>query len=464
MAMLCAANFMVILDGTIVFVAMPAMSAELGLDPQGAQWVMTAYALVFGGLLLLCGRAADLLGRRRLFMVGSAVFAVSSLACGLAWTPAVLIAARAVQGLSAAIMAPAALSLVLTTFTRDAERNKALAVWGAVGGLGGTAASLVGGPLTEWLGWEWIFFINVPVGIALIVLSPVLVAESRDGAAARRFDVAGATAITVGLVLLVYAIVHVPEVGWIAPQTLGLLVAAVVLIAGFVVIEARTSHPMVPLRIFRSRSLVAGNLTLLVLGVSAYGTVFTLTAYAQQVLGYSAIQFGLMTAVMAAGAAVSSFVAEAVANRRGPRPVAVVSLAFAAAGMLLLSGVSEGGSYLGDIFWGLLVFAPGLGAGFVAGTMASLGGVEPRDAGLASGLINNSWQIGGALGIAVMTSVAMAGAAGSDTAAARVAGFQTAFTVAAAIAVAGLVAVLAVLRTPQQRSRRPDAVTPAGPQ
>lgn len=306
LAMLCAANFMVILDGTIVFVAMPSMSAELGLDGGGSQWVMIAYGLVFGGLLLLCGRAADLFGRRRLFMIGSMIFAVASLLCGLAWEPWVLIAARAVQGLSAAIMSPAALSLVLATFTATAERNKALAIWGAVGGLGGTAASLIGGPLTDGLGWEWIFFINVPVGLALVLLSPMLVAESRDETGARRFDVAGAVTITAGLVLAVYAIVNVPTVGWFTPQTLGLLAVAAALIAVFVIIESRAAAPMVPLRIFRSRSLVGGNLTLFALGACAYGMVFTLTGYAQQVLSFSAIQFGLMTAVMAGTAAVSS--------------------------------------------------------------------------------------------------------------------------------------------------------------
>ncbi|MDQ3787047.1 MAG: MFS transporter, partial [Actinomycetota bacterium] len=407
LAMLCTANFMAILDGTIVVVAMPAMSSDVGLAGGGLQWVMTAYGLVFGGLLLLCGRVSDRFGRRRLFMIGSALFAVASLACGLAWAPWALIAARALQGLSAAIMSPAALSLVMTTFTENAERNKALAVWGAVGGLGGTAASLVGGVLTDGLGWEWIFFINVPVGVALVLLSPVLVAESRD-AGARRFDVAGAATITAGLVLAVYAIVNVPAVGWVKPQTLGLLIAAAVLIAVFVAIEARSAAPMVPLRIFRSRPLVGGNLLLLFLGMSAYGMVFTLTAYAQQVLGYSAVQFGLMTAVMAGTAAASSFVAEAVTNRGGLRPIAAISCVFVIAALLLMTGVSARGNYMDDIFWGLLVFGPGLGAGFVAGTIASMGGVEPRDAGLAAGLVNNSWQIGGSLGIAVMTSVALA--------------------------------------------------------
>ncbi len=252
-----------------------------------------------------------------------------------------------------------------------------------------------------------VFFVNVPVGVVLVLLSPVLVAESRD-AGAGRFDVAGATTITAGLVLAVYAIVNVPAVGWVKPQTLGLLVAAAVLIAVFVAIEARSAAPMVPLRVFRSRPLVGGNLALLFLGMSAYGMVFTLTAYAQQVLGYSAVQFGLMTAVMAGTAAASSFVAEAVANRGGLRSIAAISFVFVTAALLLMTGVSARGDYMDDIFWGLLVFGPGLGAGFVAGTMASMGGVEPRDAGLAAGLVNNSWQIGGSLGIAIMTSVALA--------------------------------------------------------
>ncbi|WP_409494797.1 MFS transporter [Amycolatopsis sp. cmx-11-12] len=469
LAMLCAANFMVILDGTIVFVAMPSIGRELALTTGTAQWVMTAYGLVFGGLLLLCGRAADLLGRRRLFMVGSLIFVIASLLCGLAWAPWVLIAARALQGLSAAIMSPAALSLVMTTFTKPAERNKALAIWGAVGGLGGTAASLVGGPLTDLFGWEWIFFINVPIGIALVALSPVLVAESRDESSRRTVDVAGAVTITVALGLAVYAIVKGPEAGWASGQTLGLLAGAIALIAVFVVIESRTLTPMIPLRVFRSRSLLAGNLTLLTIGICAYGMVFTLTAYAQGVLNYSAVQFGLMTAVMAGTAAASSFIAEAVANRRGPRPIAIVSLVFVGVGLVLLSMVSADGSYWNDIFWGLLIFGPGLGAGFVAGTIASFGGVEERDAGLAAGLINTSWQIGGSLGIAILTSVSLARSAGfaaesgqqPNTPAALTEGFQSAFLVAVIFAVVGLVVVTLLLRKPRQTTLDASVTAPA---
>lgn len=456
LAMLCAANFMVILDGTIVFVAMPSIQQDLEFSGGSAQWVMTAYGLVFGGLLLLCGRTGDLLGRRRLFMAGAVLFAASSLFCGLAWSPEVLIGARAAQGLSAAVMSPTALSLVMITFTEGSERNKALAIWGATGGFGGTAGSLIGGPLTDGLGWEWIFYINVPIGLAMLALSPVLLHESRDRVERRRFDLAGAVTITAGLIAGVYATVHVPEVGWLDAQTLALLAAAAVLIALFLVIESRSEAPLVPLRIFRSPVLLGGNVTLLAIGMSTYGMIFTLTAYAQGVLGFSAVRFGLMTAVMAGTAALSSFIAEAMCNRGGPRLVAVISLAFTGVGLALLTQVSAGGSYLGDIFWGLLIFAPGLGAGFVAGVIASLMGVEERDAGLASGLTNTSWQVGGVLGISILTTVALSrtddlvsdpGQAASP--AALTEGYQSAFTAAVAFAVVGLVAVFFLLRRPR---------------
>jgi EmrB/QacA subfamily drug resistance transporter len=465
--MLCAANFMIILDGTIVFVAMPSIERSLHVSSGTAQWVMTAYGLVFAGLLLLCARAGDQFGRRRMFMLGSVVFALSSLMCGLAWAPWVLIAARAVQGLSAAIMSPAALSIVMTTFGEGSERNKALAVWGAVGGLGGTTAALIGGPLTDGLGWGWIFFINVPVGAVLLILSPLLLDERRERLSGRNYDVAGAVTATGGLVLIVYAIVRAPVVGWSNPWTVGPLAAAAVLLAAFVVIESRSAAPLMPLRIFRSRVLVGGNLTLFTIGMCAYGVVFTLTGYAQQVLHYSAVQFGLMTAVMAATAALSSFVAEAMANRRGPHVVAVASLVFVIVGCLLLTGVSPHGTYLGDIFWGLLIFGPGLGAGFVAGTIASFSGVEARDAGMASGLINIAWQMGGSLGIAIMTSVAVArsqavAVSTGQAATAAVpltAGFRSAFTAATVIGVLGFVAALVLIR--RKRQVRPVEVDTA---
>ena len=275
LALLCVAFFMVILDAQIVILGLPSIEAELGFSADGAQWVISAYLLSFGGLLLLGGRSADLLGRRRMFMVGTALFLVSSLACGLAWSGGLLIAARLVQGVSAAIMAPTALSILMTTFEEGAERNKALGIWSAIGGVGATAALLIGGPLTDGLGWEWIFFINIPVAVGLLALSPRLLRESRGEASQRIYDVAGAATITAALVLLVYAVVEAPEAGWGDGRTIGLLVASGVLVALFALVETRSASPLVPLGIFRSRSLVGGNLVLAALGMVAWGMSVT---------------------------------------------------------------------------------------------------------------------------------------------------------------------------------------------
>src|SRR5262245_2703419 len=327
LALLCTAFFMVILDSAIVVVALPSIDADLGFSAGDLQWVLSAYLLSFGGLLLLGGRAADLLGRRRLFMVGTGLFALASLACGLAGSATWLIAARVVQGVAAAIMTPTALSIVTTTFEEGAERNKALGIWAAIGGVGATAAWLVGGPITEGLGWEWIFFINVPVALAVTALSPVLLRESRDVEHGRRFDFAGAVTITAALVALVYAVVEAPEAGWASGQTLGLLGISAVLLALFVAIEARSSAPLAPLRVFRSRALVGGNLVLLALGMLAFGMPFILTQYAQEVLHYSPLEFGLASVVMPVTAALGSITGQAIATKGGLRAVAITGLA-----------------------------------------------------------------------------------------------------------------------------------------
>ena len=292
LALLCLANLMVILDAQIVILALPSIKADLGLSAGGAQWVMSAYLLSFGGLLLLGGRSADLLGRRSMFTAGTGLFLVSSLGCGLAWSGAVLIAARVVQGVSAAIMAPTALSILMTTFEEGAERNKALGVWSAIGGTGATAALLIGGPLTDGLGWEWIFFINIPVALALLALAPRLLRESRGQVSERIYDVRGAVTVTAALVLLVYAVVEAPDTGWGDVQTIGLLIASAVLAALFALVESRTPAPLAALRIFRSRTLVGGNLVLAALGMVAWGMSLTVSLYAQQVLGYSAFASG----------------------------------------------------------------------------------------------------------------------------------------------------------------------------
>ena len=359
LALLCTAFFMVILDSAIVVVALPSIDADLGFSAGDLQWVLSAYLLSFGGLLLLGGRAADLLGRRRVFMVGTGLFALASFACGMAGSVPELIAARVVQGVAAAIMTPTALSIVTTTFEEGSERNKALGIWAAIGGIGATAAWVIGGPITDGLGWEWIFFINVPVALTVVALSPVLLSESRDRAHGRRFDFAGAVTITAALVALVYAVVEAPDAGWASGQTLGLLALSAVLIALFVRLEARAAAPLAPLRLFRSRALVGGNLVLFALGMLAFGMPFILTLYAQGVLGYSALEFGLASVVMPVTAALGSITGQAIATRGGLRTITIAGMALTGLGCLLLTQVSVDGSYFGDIFLGLLVFGPG---------------------------------------------------------------------------------------------------------
>ena len=452
LALLCLANLMVILDAQIVILGLPSIEADLGLSAGGAQWVMSAYLLSFGGLLLLGGRSADLLGRRRMFIAGTGLFLVSSLACGLAWSGTVLIAARVVQGVSAAIMAPTALSILMTTFEEGAERNKALGVWSAIGGTGATAALLIGGPLTDGPGWEWIFFINIPVAVGLMALAPRLLRESRGATRERIYDLRGAITITAAVVLLVYAVVEAPDAGWGDVQTIGLLAASAGLVGLFAFLEARTRAPLVPLRIFRSRALVGGNLSLAALGMTAWGMSLTLSLYAQQVLGYSAFKFGLSTAVMTAMTLVGSIGGQSIVTRIGFRTVAAAGLALTAAGCLLLTQVSVNGSYVGDIFFGLLVFGPGLGATYVAASVATLAGVAERESGLASALNNAAFQIGGALGSAVVTTVAISQAGGSSLAA-LTDGFQSAFAAAAVFAVLGLVAAIFLLGEPRRVRR-----------
>jgi len=464
LALLCTAFFMVILDSAIVVVALPSIDGDLGFSTGDLQWVLSAYLLSFGGLLLLGGRAADLLGRRRVFMVGTGLFALASLGCGLAGSEAALIAARVVQGVAAAIMTPTALSILTTTFEEGAERNKALGVWAAIGGVGATAAWVVGGPITDELGWEWIFFINVPVALGVVALSPVLLRESRDRERKREFDVAGAMTITAALVALVYAVVEAPEAGWADGQTLGLLGLSAALIALFAVIEARSAAPLAPLRVFRSRALVGGNLVLFTLGLLAFGMPFILTQYAQQVLEYSPVEFGLGSVVMPVTAALGSAGGQAIATKGGVRPIVAVSMVLTGLGCLLLTQVSVNGSYLGDIFFGLLIFGPGLGAGYVAGSIASLAGVAESEAGLASGLNNTSFQIGGAVGVAILSSVAVSQAEGAEPLAALTNGYEAAFTTAIAFAALGLlvaVPLLGKLRGPTPAAAAEPAVAPA---
>jgi EmrB/QacA subfamily drug resistance transporter len=462
LALLCGAFFMVVLDATIVLVALPSIQADIGFSEQGLQWVLSAYALTFGGLLLLGGRAADLLGRRRLFMTGVLFFTAASLMCGLAWSPAALLAARVVQGVGAAIMTPAALSILSTTFPEGSERNKALGIWGALGGIGATAAWLIGGPLVDGPGWEWIFFINIPFGLAALALSPLLLRESRAALTRRSYDPAGALTITGALVLLVYALVEAPDAGWGDVRTIFLFAGSAVLLAAFALIESRHRAPLVPLRFLRSRTLVGANGLMLLIGAVAVGMPFVLTLYGQQVLGYSALKFGVGSVVLAAGATVGAIVAQAAVLRAGFRTVAATGMALMGAGSLLLTQVSVSGSYFGDIFFGLLVFGPGVGLAFVPATVAALAGVAEREAGLASGLSNTAFQIGAALGVAILTTVAVSRSddylAANDGANSLVVlneGFQSAFLALVVLAGIGIALALLLLgrprRAPQER-------------
>ena len=460
LALLCGAFFMVLLDGTIVLVALPSIQADLGFSEQGLQWVLSAYALSFGGLLLLGGRAADLLGRRRLFMTGVLAFTAASLICGLAWSPAALLAARVVQGVGAAIMTPTALSIIATTFRDGSERNKALGIWGGLGATGATAAWLIGGPLVDGPGWEWIFFINIPLGLAALSLAPLVLRESRAPTARRSYDPGGALTSTGALVLLVYALVEAPDVGWGDVRTILLLVGSAVLIAAFALIESRHRAPLVPLGFLRSRRLVGANLVMLLVGAVAAGIPFVLTLYAQQVLGYSAVKFGVSSVVLAVAVTVGAIVAQAAVLKVGPRPVAATGMALMGAGSLLLTQVSVGGSYFGDIFFGLLVVGPGIGLAFVTGTVAALAGVAEHEAGLASGLSNTALQIGTALGVAILTTVAVsrsedyvAANEGADPLVVLNEGFQSAFLALVVLAGIGFALALLLLGRPGRAPR-----------
>jgi EmrB/QacA subfamily drug resistance transporter len=471
LALLCGAFFMVILDATIVLVALPSIGADLGFSEQGLQWVLSAYALTFGGLVLLGGRAADLLGRRRLYMTGVLLFTAASLMCGLAWSPAALLAARVVQGVGAAIMTPTALSIISTTFPEGAERNRALGIWGALGGIGATAAWLIGGPLVDGPGWEWIFFINIPLGLAALALSPVLLRESRAPTAKRSYDPGGALTSTGALVLLVYAVVEAPEVGWGEVRTILLVTGSALLLAAFALIESRHRAPLVPLRFLRSRTLVGANAVMLIMGTLAVGMPFVLTLYAQQVLGYSALEFGVGSVVLAVAVTVGAIVGQAAVLKVGFRPVAAAGMALMGAGSLLFTQVSVGGSYFGDIFFGLLVFGPGVGLAFVTATVAALAGVVEHESGLASGLSNTALQIGAALGVAIATTVAvtrsddyLAANEGASPLVVLNEGFQSAFLACVVLAGIGMALALLLLgrprKAPQERLETVPVLVP----
>ena len=456
LALLAAAQFVVILDASIVNVALPSIGADLNFSQENLSWVVNAYVLVFGGFLLLGGRMADLLGRRRLFMVGLVVFALASLAGGLAQSEGQLIAARAVQGLGGALLSPAALSLVTVLFAEGAERNKAMGVWGAVAGSGGAVGVLLGGMLTEWAGWEWVLFVNVPVGIAAAMLAPRLLPESRNEGA-RHFDFAGAISVTAGLSLLVYALVDANDAGWGSAQTIGLGALALGLIAAFYVIERRSKAPLMPFPgIFRIRTITGINVSAVLIAAALFSMFFFISLYMQQVLGFSALDAGLAYLPLAVGIIVTAGASAGLVTRFGFKPVLVTGLIVTAAGLLWFTQVDADGSYVSDLLGPMLLAAVGLGLAFVSMTVAAVSGVEAHEAGLASGLINTSQQIGGALGLAILATVANsrtddAFATGASQASALTEGFQAAFAVGAGFAIAG--AVLAMFLVSGRASR-----------
>ena len=468
LAVLCTAFFMVILDVAIVNVALPSIQADLAFSQQNLQWVVSAYALTFGGLLLLGGRTADLLGRRRVFIGGVALFALASLLAGLAPTAALLVSARALQGIGAAAMTPAALSILMTTFREGAERNKALAAWGAVGASGLTIGLLVGGVLTETVGWKWIFLLNVPVGVAVIALTPVLLDETRAVAVTRRFDLAGAATVTAALSLLVYALVEAGSAGWSSPQTVGLTLASVVLLAAFGVIERRSSAPLVPFRIFRLSALLGSNVAGVLFGAAVYGMFFVITLYLQQVLGYSPLDAGFAWLALSLTALVSSVGGAGVVTRIGARVPLVTGLGVAAAGIWLLARVPAHASYASDLLPALIVTGIGVGLSFVTMSIGALEGVEERDSGLASGLVNTTQQIGGALGVAVLSTIAVSRSGAFHAAhpeqapaVALTAGFDDALVAGAAFAAVG--ALLAALLIRRRESSGVAAAQAAPP-
>jgi EmrB/QacA subfamily drug resistance transporter len=447
LAVVGAAFFMTVLDVAIVTVAIPSIQKDLDIAESTVQWLLTAYAITFGGFLLLGGRMADLLGRRRIFVAGLILFTLASLTCGLSSSAGILIAARAVQGVGAAIISPAALSIVSTSFTEGAERNKALGIWGALGGSGAAAGVLFGGILTKYLGWEWIFYVNVPVGALVLALTRPIVPESREEVAQRRFDAAGAVTVTTGLAVLVYAISKAPDVGWGSARTILLLLASVAVLAAFVLIEQRSRAPVMPFSIFRVKTVTAANVVGFLLGAVIFANFFVLTLYVQQVLHWSALRTGLTFLATAGTTVIWAGVSQALVTKIGVRTVMTAGLVFLAAALYWYTRIPVDGHYWPDLLPGYLVFAVGIAFAFVPVSIAALAGVSSAQSGLASGLINTSQQIGGAVGVAVAATIFTSYAnSHHKTFAAVTTGYQHAFWALVATSLAGALASALLLR------------------
>jgi len=450
LALLCAVQFMVVLDIAIVNVALPSIQIDLGFSQENLQWVISAYALAFGGFLLLGGRTADLLGRRRIFMGGTVLFTLGSLLCGLAWSEESLIGARAIQGLGAAAITPAALAILVTTFSEGRERNIALGAWGAVGGFGAAAGVLFGGILTDLLSWEWIFFVNIPVGVAGLVLAPVLLSES-DDRRGQGFDALGAVLVTSGLSTLVLGITQGRDWGWASATTIGVFALSAALLAAFIGWESRVKDPLMPFSIFRLQTLTAANVAGFVLGTALFAMFLMLTLYMQQVLGFSPIETGFAYLAVAGTAVIWANVAALAVNRVGVKPALIFGMSLLTIGLVYFAQVSVGGSYWVDLLPGFLVIGLAIPFAFVPISIAAFAGTRQDEAGLASGLMNTSQQVGGAVGIAILSTIATsttndAVATGTQLPVALTDGFQDAFWTGAAIAFAGVLVSIFLVR------------------
>jgi EmrB/QacA subfamily drug resistance transporter len=443
LAIVAVAQFMVVLDASIVNVALPTIKRDVGFSEQSLSWILNAYTLIFGGFLLLGGRAADRLGRRRLFMAGIALFAAASLVCGVSQSEGMLLVARGFQGLGGAMVSPAALSIILTTFAEGPERNRALSVWGAIAGAGGAVGLLLGGLLVQALSWRWVFFVNVPIGAAVLALAPRIIPESRSESVAKSgYDAGGAVAITLGTMALVFTLIKADSWGWTSARTIAGFVVAAVLILAFLVIERRQEDPLVPLRIFSNRSLSAADATLLVMVAALFGMFFFLTLYFQQVLGYSALKTGVAYLPLSLSLIASSAVASGFVDRFTPKPILIAGLLISSGGFVFLTSVSGHGDYASHVLPAMIILGVGMGMSFVPVTIAGTSGVAPQDSGLASGLLNTTQQVGGSLGLAILSSIATSRTTsalhtGSALPAALTHGFEGAFIVGAVLCAMG---------------------------
>jgi EmrB/QacA subfamily drug resistance transporter len=464
LALLAMTQFVVVIDASIVNIALPSIGKALSFSQADLSWVVNAYTLTFGGFLLLGGRLADLMGRRRMFMIGLVLFSFASLAGGLAQSEAWLIAARALQGLGAALVSPAALSIITTTFADGEERNRALGVWGAVAGAGGAAGVLLGGVLTSGLNWRWVLFVNVPIGVVCALLAPRLLQESHAEVESRSFDVPGALTVTAGLALLVYALVDAVNVGWGSTATIAKIAGAVVLLGVFLAIEKRQRSPLMPLSIFRLRTLRGADTVALLIGMSLFSMFFFISLYMQQVLHFSALRAGLSYLPLAFAIILSAGAASFGVTRFGFKPVLVAGLLFVAAGLFWFSKVPpHGGTFAADVLGPSILAAIGLGLSFVPVTIAAVTGTRPHEAGLASGLVNTAQQVGGALGLAILATVAnsrtksLLHGGSHDTALALTKGFERAFLVGAGFALIGALLTVVLISSRDSRAHSQGA-------